>query len=114
MIEFELPYPPTVNTYWRNYKGKMIISERGRKYARDVAWLVRGKKFKGVKCGIFIRTFMPDSRERDLDNILKALLDSLVKAGVLVDDSIIDDLHVVRHNKVNGGKVLVYIWEIEQ
>lgn len=41
----ELPFPPTVNTYWRRVGNSTKISEKGRKYSRDVAWLVRGKKF---------------------------------------------------------------------
>lgn len=54
---------------------------------------------------------MPDKRERDLDNLFKALLDSLVKAGVLVDDSIIDELRIVRRKVVKNGLVKVHIGE---
>lgn len=59
-----------------------------------------------------VEAFMPDKRMRDLDNLFKSLLDALVKAGVLVDDSVIDDLRIVRKCVVNGGKVLVSIKEL--
>lgn len=36
----------------------------------------------------------PDARRRDLDNLLKCLLDSLKHAGVYADDSLIREIHV--------------------
>lgn len=111
-LVLELPFPPTVNTYWRRVGNSTRISEKGRKYARDIAWLTRGKKFpEGKRASVFIEAFMPDERKRDIDNLLKALLDSLVKAGVMVDDSIIDDLGIVRRRVVKNGLVKVYIGE---
>lgn len=38
----------------------------------------------------------PDRRKRDLDNLLKSLLDGLEGAGVFKDDAQIDDLQIVR------------------
>lgn len=46
-----------------------------------------------VKVGVFVRR--PDNRRRDLDNILKATLDLLVRNYVIDDDSKIVDLHVM-------------------
>ena len=51
----------------------------------------------------------PDKRRRDLDNILKALLDSLVHAGVLIDDEIIDELHIIRLPPAAPGTVFITI-----
>jgi crossover junction endodeoxyribonuclease RusA len=36
----------------------------------------------------------PDKRRRDLDNLLKALSDALVDAGVLADDSGAQEIHL--------------------
>ena len=30
--EFELPWPPSVNGYWRTFRNRQIISKRGREY----------------------------------------------------------------------------------
>ena len=98
-ITLELPFPPSVNTYWRRVNGKTLI----RRSARFPA---------GIRAAVVVEAFMPDRRMRDLDNLFKALLDALVKAGVLVDDSVIDDLRIVRKCVVKGGKVLVSIKEI--
>ena len=97
MIELTLPWPPTVNTYWRMYQNRMIISEAGRKYRKAVAEQVflqsRGKTTVGpVK--VVIEAWRPDNRRRDLDNLLKAVLDSLGHAGIYIDDSLIVDLRI--------------------
>jgi crossover junction endodeoxyribonuclease RusA len=55
----------------------------------------------------------PDRRRRDLDNILKALLDALQYGGAYQDDSQIDSLQVVRSKSVPGGKVMVLVSERE-
>ena len=45
-IEFVLPYPPTVNTYWRRRGSTYFISEAGKRYRRDVALIVRQQQLK--------------------------------------------------------------------
>ncbi|WP_256824678.1 RusA family crossover junction endodeoxyribonuclease, partial [Pseudomonas aeruginosa] len=47
--------------------------------------------------------------KRDLDNLLKGLLDSLTKAGAWDDDGLVDDLRIVRGEVIAGGEVLVTI-----
>jgi crossover junction endodeoxyribonuclease RusA len=56
----------------------------------------------------------PDKRRRDLDNILKCLLDSLTHAGVWDDDSQVDELAVIRGEIVPGGKVKVVVEVIDK
>ncbi|EMV2658613.1 hypothetical protein AAB147_005115, partial [Escherichia coli] len=45
-IEFVLPYPPTVNTYWRRHGNTYFISEAGKRYRHDVALIVRQQRLK--------------------------------------------------------------------
>lgn len=52
---------------------------------------------------IYVRP--PDKRKRDIDNLLKPLLDSLVDYGALPDDSMIYDLRIQRFNTIKGGQV---------
>jgi crossover junction endodeoxyribonuclease RusA len=47
-----------------------------------------------------------------LDNVLKAANDALTHAGVWLDDEQIDELTVIRREKVKGGKMIVEINEI--
>jgi len=56
-----------------------------------------------------IDAYPPDKRRRDLDNIQKALLDALVHADVIEDDSLIDALSIQRHEAKEEGEVIVRI-----
>jgi len=56
-----------------------------------------------------IRVFPPDRRRRDLDNILKASLDALVKAGVVEDDYLVRRLVVERDEPQKPGWVEVEV-----
>lgn len=101
-----LPWPPSVNRYWRNLQGRTLISADGRKYRTEVVASVlqqlrRLPRLSG-RLGVVIMVTPPDKRRRDLDNLFKAILDSLTHAGVWMDDSQIDDLHIVRQAGIGG------------
>ena len=115
MIELTLPWPPTVNTYWRNFNGRTIISAKGREYRKAVAGQVliqRAAKRVDYAVKVEIKAYRPDRRRRDLDNLLKALLDSMIYAGVMQDDALIEDLRVYWADEI-GGMVKVTIEGIE-
>ncbi|AXK30276.1 RusA family crossover junction endodeoxyribonuclease [Escherichia coli] len=113
-IEFVLPYPPTVNTYWRRHGNTYFISEAGKRYRRDVALIVcqqRSKLNLSGRLAIKIIAEPPDKRRRDLDNILKAPLDALTHAGLLIDEQF-DEINIVRGLPVCGGRLGVNIFVI--
>ena len=35
-LHFDLPYPPSVNHYWRQFRGRMVISKEGRTFRKNV------------------------------------------------------------------------------
>ena len=111
MIELTLPWPPSVNGYWRTFQGRMLISAEGRAYRKavsDQVLIQRGAKHYTEALKVEIEAFYPDRRRRDLDNILKSLLDSLTHAGVWVDDSQIVDLRIRKGPHI-GGMVKIHI-----
>lgn len=55
----------------------------------------------------------PDKRKRDLDNVCKATLDALQHARLFDDDAQIDELHVERGDKVDGGSLFVELEEMK-
>lgn len=115
MIELTLPYPPSVNTYWRHVGERVLISSKGRSYRLDVATSVivsRSPRQQG-RLAIEVDLYPPDKRRRDIDNTLKALLDSLQHGGLYEDDSQIDELCVRRHPPVDGGQCVVRVRECQ-
>ena len=89
----------------------MHISAEGLAFREAVGWNALQQNAPKQLTGdlmIDIEAFMPDKRRRDLDNILKALLDALTHAGVWLDDSQIVDLRI-RKAKTIGGMVKVKI-----
>jgi len=119
----ELPFPPSVNHYWRStvVKGRprVLISKPGRLYRSEVRAkvleLLRSMPvaLKG-RVALDIQAFPPDRRQRDLDNLIKAVQDSLTHAGVWLDDSQIDVLTISRREVTAGGHVLVTIKELAE
>jgi len=96
-VVITLPYPPSVNHYWRHFRGRTVISREGRTFRTNVCALLAGgrgngprKPPTGGRIALAMDAFPPDRRRRDLDNIQKPVLDALQHAGVYEDDSQID------------------------
>lgn len=112
MSVITLPWPPSVNRYYRNVAGKTLISAEGRSYRKAVVDLLAESRTAPPMIGavgVDIEVFMPDRRRRDLDNLLKSLLDALTHAGLWLDDSQVVDLRI-RKAQTIGGMVKVDVW----
>jgi crossover junction endodeoxyribonuclease RusA len=110
----ELPFPVSTNTYWRHNRGVTHISNAGKSFRQSVNIMARGVKAPDGRLQVGVMLYPPDKRKRDLDNFGgKSLLDSLVSAKVIVDDSIIDRLVIVRGPIAKGGKCRVYISTVQ-
>ena len=110
----ELPYPPSLNRYWRNLGDRVLISKAGRAYRANVLAAVfeqlgAGRTRVDARLKVEITVYPPDRRRRDLDNVCKAVLDSLAHAGVYGDDSQIDDLRVLRGDVRKPGVAVVRV-----
>lgn len=103
-----------MNSYYRTVAGRVLISSEGRKYREAVhGMLAGGFDPLAGRLGVTIYCHAPDNRRRDLDNLGKCLIDSITKAGIMLDDSQIDDLRFVRGSAVKGGEVRVEIRGME-
>ena len=116
-LTIELPWPPSVNHYWRYVPGQRPKRSRG---ARDYILIVRKTlayldypKFGCGRLSVTVDLYPPDRARRDIDNLMKALLDALQKAGAYKDDSQVDELRIVREEMVvPGGAIVVGIRRI--
>ncbi len=114
-MEFKFPLPPSVNRIWRNIGSRTILSLEARVYRQTVQSIVQCHLFEIFvgPIAVDILVFPPDRRRRDIDNLQKALLDSLQHAGVFADDNQIQRLSIERREIVPNGSVIVRIQAIE-
>lgn len=124
VVQLFLPWPPSVNAYWRHpTKGKLagrhLISADGRDYRAKVhgstVEQLRHRQAMPMKgrLSVEILAYPPDRRSRDLDNLPKAILDSLTHAGLWVDDAQIDRLLIERCTVVKEGGIEVRVATLE-
>lgn len=121
MNEFtiELPYPPSTNTYWNAVPAKhggvkYLVSREGLSY-RDVVYgllLKAGVSALEGRLAVEILVYPLPRGKRDLDNCLKAVLDSLQHGGAYLNDGQIDDLWVRRMERCPKGKLIVTIRDL--
>lgn len=122
-MEAVLPFPPSINHYWRKWRNRMVISREGRAYREAVCGLLTQtagsmsgngprKPPADGRVALAMDAFPPDRRRRDLDNLQKPLLDAMQHAGVYLDDSQIDLLVTRRRERRDGGEVVVTVEDL--
>lgn len=113
-----LPYPPSVNTYWRHVvmgkRATVLLSVKGRQYREAVQACVMQAGCPQVtgRLAVTLEMYMPTRRECDLDNLPKGILDGLTHAAVWSDDSTIDALQIYRCGVLPPGQAVVRIREM--
>lgn len=106
----ELPWPPSLNHYYRHVGPRVLISKQGRDYRDAVAAKLASE---GVRCmsgkiSLTLDAYPPDNRRRDVDNLLKCLLDSLTGC-LLLDDSQIKRLSITMREPMHGNGGMIYL-----
>lgn len=111
-----LPYPPSVNTYWGFRGSHRYLTDKAKTFKQQVWAAVLQTKNKGfgdARLSIVVNLYPPDKRVRDIDNVLKPLLDALTQSKIFNDDGQVDKLTIIRGNVVKGGICTVIINSIE-
>lgn len=114
-IQLQLPWPPSVNHYWMTSGRMRYISKRGLEFRKAVAEEVASLGVSGLegRLAVHVALFPPDKRKRDIDNVMKALLDACEHAGCYHTDNQIDELHIIRQQIRKGGGCTILICRIE-
>lgn len=119
-----LPFPPSVNNLfahgsrggkvrrfptkaYKAWRFEAVIRIKSARNKQQYCWPFPGP----VECAIDLLT--PDNRRRDADNYSKAILDALVDAGVLRDDSQIIKLQVLKSRAATGAAAGAVVHLIE-
>lgn len=111
-----LPYPPSLNHYYRHVGFRTLISREGRAYRQAVCVTLRraGVRLMVGPLAMGIDLYPPDRRRRDADNAQKALLDALQHGRAYRDDSQVRKLlTIMREQVVAGGRAIVCILPLE-
>ena len=117
--ELELPYPPSVNHYYRHVGPRVLISREGRRYRELVVAKLKAEKtemFTG-SVELHIELYPPDNRRRDEDNSLKCLLDAFTHGGLYEDDSLIRKLTVIKQEPMppdGMAYIRIQSWNIDR
>ena len=113
-IQLELPMPPSVNHYWGVSGKHRFIGKKGKEFRARVMDAVNEAGIQALegRLSVHIALFPPDNRKRDVDNVLKPLLDACEHAGCYENDSQIDELHITRRDVVKGGACTIIIIQI--
>lgn len=82
----ELPYPPSVNAYYRPVNNRLVITRIGKKYRERVRAAIRDAGCLPGRVTAIAEFYPPDNRTRDVDNLFKAYFDA-VKNALIEDDS---------------------------
>ncbi len=111
-IKLILPYPPTVNSLYADFRGRRITSAAGRRFKADVAILARqqGAKLLDGDLSVTFRVFRP-KRIGDLDNRLKASQDAL-KGICFTDDRQITEIHAFRFDDKSNPRIEIELKEL--
>ncbi|WLS77238.1 RusA family crossover junction endodeoxyribonuclease [Erwinia pyri] len=113
-MKLTLPFPPSVNGYWRATGKGMLISARGRTYRVNAIGAVMEQLKRRPQpitheIDIHVILYPPTRAKRDLDNFQKVLFDSMTHAGVWADDSQIKRMTVEWGDLLPNGKAVVII-----
>ena len=103
VIKFnDIPVPPSVNQLYIVSGLGRTKTTKYRKWLEQVGWEYRSRliqqseKSVPSRISIAIDIFFRIDRKRDLDNCLKAVLDSLQKFDIIPDDRYIDIIYCKR------------------
>jgi crossover junction endodeoxyribonuclease RusA len=116
MITLKLPYPPSVNHYWGQVGSRKFLGKKGKEFREAVFLCALNARHRVLNARLEVKVYLypPDKRKRDIDNVLKSLLDALEHARVYENDSQIDKLCVTRMEVMKEGYCEVTITEINQ
>ena len=116
-IKLTFPFPPTVNTYYRNVNGRTLMSKKGRMYRgvciRCAVWQKYPEIAATERVAVILNLYPPNKRKWDIDNRVKAVLDALQHAGVLPDDEQVDRLTVNRCAISDDDRVEITILPVQ-
>ena len=96
-LHIQLPIKAlTQNLYYRKYRNRLVIGEKGREYRSAVLEMIEGMPQITGKVGLTLHFYFKDKRKRDLDNLHKCFIDC-IKNRLIEDDDQVYSLEMHKH-----------------
>ncbi|KAB8307607.1 RusA family crossover junction endodeoxyribonuclease [Rouxiella chamberiensis] len=117
-MRLTLPFPPSINGYWRSTRKGVLISERGRIFRSNTLAAIY-QQFRSrppallTELEVHLVLCPPTRAKRDLDNFQKALFDGLTHAGIWKDDSQVKRMTVEWGPVTKEGKAEITITDFK-
>lgn len=113
--ELTLPYPPQANHLYTIARGRKILSTKGREYKETVRYNCIAQRWRDPLDGelsVTVTAYRP-RKAGDLDNVLKAVLDS-VKGYLWHDDKQVVEIHAYRKDDKTNPRIEIQATLSEQ
>ena len=109
-VTLDLMRPPSTNNLYLNVPGHgRVRSDRYNQWLDESAWMIFAQK-PGRIDGKFYADIIikrPDNRKRDLDGLLKPLLDCCVKNRIIRDDSLAERITLAWAEGGEGVRIVL-------
>lgn len=101
---FTMPTPPSTNALYRNARGKgRVKTAKYHDFVTMGVTAIRGQQVQPIPGHVLMVIGVERmSASADIDNRLKAMLDTIVKAGIIKDDSLVTAIAIAWLPKNNG------------
>ena len=115
-LRLHVPIPPTANNLFTNTDGRVagVSLAKGKKYRdwlKEAGWEIKQQIGPTTHIARTVAVLIECDlrRQRDMDNAIKPTLDLLVYIGVLADDSLVDDLRIVRRGDKTRAAISIWL-----
>ena len=109
-----LPLPPSANVYWRNFRGRTVVSAAARAYKAGVWLQAQHAGFTPFAGPVAVYVHVYRARKAgDLDNFGTKVLGDALNGIAYQDDSQIAEWHLWRHDDKANPRVEVEIRRLE-
>ena len=114
MVEFFVSGSPVPKQSYRHSRKGGYLPKRVKDWQELVGWTARsrhrGEPYRG-KVQIDLQFYLHDKRKRDLDNLSKAILDSI--EGIIIEDDVqVDKLYIERYFNSDNPGVMITVKEL--
>ena len=114
-VILQLPWPPSINSYWKRSKfGSVYVSSEGKAYGVAVVALIRRLQEAALvgRISLDAKFYPPNRQRRDLDNCLKVMIDAIQASGIISNDFQIKKLSAEMFEPIPNGGAIVELCEI--